>query len=1145
MLIVTFTRKAAGELKGRITKALSEALSADRSNTHLSRQLTAVGSARICTIDSYYKSIVDANFQRLGISSTFRLADESELAPLRLSIMNATIERAYSLYDDFGAFCDELTTAKTDSRLAKELLDIAKKINAMPDGIDYLEKCADLYEQEVNFPFFESRAGRSMLRSAKEELTEVLARAKRALELIDQHPENEPRRASLEIDCRCGEAVLDALNDADYTRARESLAAYSPKRLGNAKENNEISQAIKGERDLIKSCLTKYKDKFFTLSEETISILQGKSAWFCRMLKKLLEDFHAAYAEEKRSLSVCEFSDLRHFVRSLLIDAKGKPTSLAAEERKKFTHIFVDEYQDTDRIQDEIFRAISNGKNLFLVGDIKQSIYSFRQAEPAVFAAYRTEFPIYNENADAKNATSSSIFMSENFRCSESIIDFTNAVCSYIFQESEKGAEGVGIGYMPEDDLRFSRGAGAKLPVRIVTTETQDKSHEDENGDSSGIEREIAFVVSEIKKLISSGYLPGGKKVVPGDIAVLARSNATCTKMAEALAREGIRYANSVGSDLFENHEVLLMISLLSACDNPRRDLALAGALRSPIFNFSLSDLVNIRMGRKEMSLYDSMLEFAKEEPEHELSRRCAKASERLEKYRSEAEAMPVHRFIRYLWQDTNALIYAGSDPESRKRTPAERRRNLQQLYEYARRYEASAFRTLHDFVEYIHGIIENDTEVSSEDITDEGTVNIMSVHKSKGLEFPVVFLINTSSSPSHRDSSPSVIFTTDDDIGLAAKLSDPTGLGIFETPMRLAAASRLDGKSAEESIRILYVALTRARDMLYITASGGKAFLSTLEAESARKAASGGRIAVLEKRSWFAWIMLALKAGKGLGSYTIEEFVPQSEESEQQEQEVTIALDQTEVKAAQDELCRRFSFEYPHRALSAIPAKMSVSRLYPEALDNTENEEELLRKVEEYEPRTPRFMGGQSNAAERGTATHLFMQFCDFERLDGSEESAKEEANRLLASGFIPRDAAEIIRYREVAAFAQSALFRKIKSAQRIYREQRFNIFLDAKNFTSSPELAVEIDGEKLLVQGVIDLFFIDEDEKLVLCDYKTDRLTPEELKDAALAQKTLSDRHGEQLGYYAMALERIVGRRPDRVCIFSLHAGREFDII
>ena len=208
-------------------------------------------------------------------------------------------------------------------------------------------------------------------------------------------------------------------------------------------------------------------------------------------------------------------------------------------------------------------------------------------------------------------------------------------------------------------------------------------------------------------------------------------------------------------------------------------------------------------------------------------------------------------------------------------------------------------------------------------------------------------------------------------------------------------------------------------------------------------------------------------------------------------------------------------------------------------------NAEELLRKVEEYEPRTPRFMGGQSSAAERGTATHLFMQFCDFERLNGSEESVRKESDRLLASGFIPRDAAEIIRYREVAAFSRSALFKEIKSAKRIYREQRFNIFLDAKNFTSSPELAVEIDGEKLLVQGVIDLFFIDEDEKLVLCDYKTDRLTPEELKDAALAQKTLSERHGEQLGYYAMALERIMGRRPDRVCIFSLHAGREFDVI
>ena len=1150
MLVVTFTRKAAGELKARITKALTEALAADRTNPRLSRQLTSIGSAKICTIDSYYKSIVDANFQRLGISSSFRLADESELAPLRLTLMNAVIDRAYSAHDDFGAFCDELTTARSDARLAHTLLDISKKLGAVPDGVKYLENCAELYEKEAQMPFFESRAGRSMRNSCIQTLKAYLARGEAALRLIDENPEAEPRRAALEYDYECIKDILAHLEKKDYTAAHCCLVDYQPAKIGTAKPKNEITEAVKAERDVLKDYLLKLKGGFFAFNEDDLPWVMKKSAWFCRMLAELMGNFSAAYREEKLALSVCEFSDLRRFVRSLFIGEDGQPTRLAIEESKKFTHIFVDEYQDTDIIQDEIFRAISHN-NLFLVGDIKQSIYSFRQAEPAVFAAYRTSFPIYNAETD--DGAACSLFMSENFRCSKNVIDFTNGVCSYLFRESEKGVSDAGIGYLPQDDLRFSRGAGGDTPVCIAVAECEKKKADEaveENNDedeenSTGLDQEIAFVISEIKSLISSGYLPDGKKIRPCDIAVLARSNSTCSKMAEALAHEGVRYANSVGSGLFENPEVLLMLSLLSACDNPRRDLALAGTLRSPIFNFSLSDLVKIRLGRKDTSLYDAMLDYAEENAKGELSARCIAASQRLEGYRKAAESMPVHRFIKYLWQDTAALMYAGSSPESRKRTPAERRKNLQQLYEYARKYEASAYKSLHDFVDYIHGIIENDTEVKTEDIADDNTVNIMSVHKSKGLEFPVVFLINSASSLSRRDSPPPILFTSDDDIGVAAKLGDPTGFGTFDTPTRLAAAEKIDSRGIDEAIRILYVALTRARDMLYITASGGKDFLDSMREAAKRRAALGGRTALAERRSLFAWIMLALEAGHGLGSYVFKHIELNEAQTNTVEDDFAPAIGDEEIEPIREELCRRFEYAYPHSAISQIPAKLSVSRLYPEALDQTDDTAELLRKVEESEPRTPRFMGGGNDAAERGTATHLFMQFCDFSRLDGSEESVRREADRLLAEGFIPQSAADIIRTDEVAAFSRSTLMSELLSAQKLYREQRFNVFLDAKDFTSSPEFSQEIDGERLLVQGVIDLFFIDADGRLVLCDYKTDRLTREELKDGELARKTLTERHGEQLGYYSLALERIMGRRPDRVCIFSLHAGREFDAL
>lgn len=1162
MLIVTFTKAAAGELRTRICDALTKALAADPTNTHLSRQLTSLGGADICTMDSYYHTIVRENFQRLGLPASFRLDNEGELKVIREKMMNEVIERRFATDPDFSHFADVLSSVRDDTSLTKSLLKTFEKVVSLPDGVKYIQKCAERYEKESQMSFFDSKTGMAACASVCARLRQMIKKSRLALDNIDANPECEPYRAAIEHDLAEAVALLEAVEARKYSAARQLLLDFTKKNLGSIKSENksEISEMIKNQHGEFVKAHKHLFERDFYMPEEEICKLQLATADFFREMFAVLDDFFTSYTEKKKANSLLEFSDLKSFVMQLFVNPDGSPTDLALAEKEKYSHIFIDEYQDTDRIQDNIFRAISNGHNLFIVGDIKQSIYGFRGAEPSLFAGYRDEYPLFDPETTA-DGSPCSIFMSENFRCSENVVKFVNAVCSYVFTEVQDN-ENPGIGYRSGDDLRFGRiGDVSSDPVKIVILEKNSEndqigndteSDDGQDQQNAGLDPEAAYVVDEVKRLLREGKNPSGTPIRPDDIAILARSNSDCNLFANALATAGIPVANKDSEGLFENTEVRLMLCLLSAADNPQRDVPLAGVLRSPIFCFTLSDLVNIRLGRGNMSLFDSVVEYSKSaDSDAELAEKCRRAILRIESYRNMAEAMPVHRFIRALWKDTGALNYAGADEKNRQCSTVERRRSLQRLYEYARSYEASAFRSLHDFVEYISEVASSGTKIKSEIETSSGCVKVMTVHSSKGLEFPVVFLASTAKNFSHKDASANVLFTTSDDLGLGTILSDPSGFGRIVSPMYSAISDRIITTSNEESMRVLYVALTRARDRLYIVGSGTPKSLSDMMNKAAAGHLIGGRETVIRAKSWLEWILTALDCGhapKGLGSYVIETPSTRTASAKENSNSDPVLNEET-ISSLCHELRRRFSFRYRENAAAAIPAKLSVSRLYPDVLTEEDGDDlaatvSLLKKAESMESRVPRFMGGGDNAAERGTATHLFLQFCDFSRLDGTEENAREEAARLTALRFIPRSAADMVRYDEIAAFARSDFFRSLKNAGEVRRETRFNIFLPASEFTTDLALRSKLVNEKLLVQGVIDLFYIDEDGKLVLCDYKTDRLTGAERHDPSLAAQRMTKVHGEQLGYYASALQQILGHRPDRICIFSLHLGDVLDI-
>ncbi len=1137
MLIVTFTRAAAGELRTRISRKLGDALADNPANSHIAKQITALPSAKICTIDSYYLDLIKSNFQKLGIPARFRLADETELQIMRYEVMNAVIERRYETDPYFSHYADEITTAKGENQLAEILLNIWFKIKAFPDGTRILEDSAQKYSQYSNEDLFSTPIGKELHKEIVENVQYLIKRANRILQMLSEEPAAAPYGKAVSSDLDFLNQFMLALNKYSYIEARKVLFDYSPLSLGKVASGakSEVTEEIKDERGDIKERIIKFREKEFCAHPDDLPYICQKSAQMCLKTKELLDDFIDAYQTEKSSRSVCEFSDLSRYALQLLIDKNGNPTQTALEEQGKYQHIFVDEYQDTDNIQDLVFKTISKGNNLFFVGDIKQSIYSFRGANPTVFSSYRKSYLPAENNSDIPNIPLS-VFMSENFRCSPNIIDFTNSVCSYLFRETE--GDGCGIGYVSEDDLIASRGEPTSTDkVRVVLLE--------KNNGNDAENSEYSFVISEIRSMLKNKKKPDGEPYMPRDIAILTRSNKEASCMANALAQAGIPHANSTGNDLFENPEVLLMLSLLSVADNPQRDIPLAAVLRSPIFRFSLDDLIKIRTGRYTMSLFDAVEEYSlSDESSRELQLKCISAIERISYYRTEAESLPVHTFMRFLWKDTSALSYAGSDKSSQKRTPIERRRNLRKFYEYARKYEASSYKGLHDFVEYINGIISQNTKISDEDAVTDNTVRIMTVHKSKGLEFPAVFLIGCTKNTNSKDSRNGIIFEPSCDVSLAFKISDSTGFGQLDTPFRIALANRVTQLSSEEEIRILYVALTRARDNLCIIASGKEDNSQKIIAEASRKAALGGRLTVLGSSSWIDRIMLGLKADLRSSFYEIETPVASDNTESIDNKCDEYVPNEDEIENICNQIRPSLNFKYKDSYNSLIPAKVSVSRLYPELLNETDNSYEISKKIEAMEPRKPRFIGGEATSADKGTATHLFLQFCDFSKLTPSVSSVKEEIARLIELRFLPSNISELIRANEIATFAASEFFDTILNGKKIHREFRFNVFLPAEDFTDISDQKILFAGEKILVQGVIDLCLEDADGNLILCDYKSDRLSREALNDRRLAKQFLSERHAKQLKYYAQAIELIMGKRPDKIYIYSLAFGDAIEI-
>lgn len=1168
MLIVTFTRAAAAELRTRIAGALTEAIAKDPANRHLNHQLLLLPGAHIHTIDAFFGEPVRANFERLGLPAGFRMADDGEADGIAVGVMQEVIEDFYQNSKDsengvlglsqnsaFLSFVETLVSSRDFSALVPTLTDLYQKLVTSEQGVARIAECAERIEKETEGDFFDSLWGSQLRRHTVDSLLAMEQKFLSAKELIKQDPVCGASFAQMfDADAaRCG-MIAGRLESGGYAGAAEAFAAHPPIKKPTVKKDQktplceEFEAFRKKQNDKIKKL-----SESFTVSPEDIRAQFAATATICRTLYAIMAEYDVRYAEEKLRLGVCEFSDMPRFMLRLLQKPDGTLTDLARSYQEKFDWVYIDEYQDVNSLQDKIFSIIGTDHR-FMVGDIKQSIYGFREADPSIFADYRRRFatltPDTLENPPQTDQ-GCVLFMSENFRCDKSVIDFTNLVCAYIFEACPET-----IGYREDDDLihRKQSPEGYRSPlVQLQITQPCDADEDEEDDDEDrddDADTETVAAVNEIVRLLSEETKADGTPILPSDIAILSRTKAPLYAFANALSEAGIPVSMQSGGELYKSPEFRFWLALLDVLDNPVQDIPLSFVLTEPQQGlpapFSHEQLALLRNhAAPNLSLYDAIGLYAAEGEDAVLCGKCSAFCTWLEQKRALTVQLGADELLTQLAQDPYLALLAEQEA-------------FLFLYENARQFTKKHWNGLYGFIRAQHRAAASGGQ-SSDASSAGGGVSIMTVHHSKGLEFPVCFLVKCGKRFNRRDSQQTLIY--DKDMGIGIKLSD--GKGKRDTLLRRSMTLGKIHHSTEEEMRTLYVALTRARERLYLTATIKKPYDALM-----REYAMGGKAEVLQSPNHLGWVLSAMAANHARADACCAVTIYQNGTvkpltfgtASARAAKAGKSQPGTEKYAALIELARAQS---EHATLLyRIPSKAAASKLSPNMLDTNfcfasedgtdlatmQTKQALEHRLEQMHSQKPDFFAlmaenTKPTAAEKGTAAHLFLQYCDFARV--AERGIADEMERLVQNKYITPRVAKIVNVRALQTFFDSPFFALAMEADKVMREVHFNNFVPLEDFTQNAKIKELVQGKLLHVQGSIDLLLIGRDGSITLCDYKTDRPTPEERQNHELYRERMIAAHKDQLTHYARAVRELFGREPDRAYVFSLTLGEAIRIM
>jgi ATP-dependent helicase/nuclease subunit A len=1212
LLVVTFTNAAAAEMRERIGEAISKELDNNPENRRLQTQLTLLNRSNIMTIHSFCLQVIRNNFHCIDLDPNFRIADETEGILLKSEVLEELFDDMYkddNVTDDFLELVDAFG-GKDDKKVQNIILNIYRFAESSPWPDKWLNDSAEQFNLNESFNFGETKWAKILIEDVNIELKGYKNKLEKNIEIIENSSGLEYYLPVFLEDLEKIKSLIETQNFQELADKFINIEFSKLPIKKNKDADTSVKEYVKKQRDEVKKKIIELKESIFLNFSNNNNDLKSMYPMM-KCLSYLVTEFKKRYSIKKRERLIIDFNDIEHFALNILteVDCSGNihPSNIALEYRKRFEEVFVDEYQDSNLVQEVLLNMVARidvtGKwslnkenkssckddeidiiqnvynnqtqNMFMVGDVKQSIYKFRQAKPELFLEK------YNNYSEEKGQNNRRIKLFRNFRSRKEIINGVNFIFKQIMSES------IGeLNYNSEEELIPSaeypddkEGSeniiyGGEIQVDIIEKSKTDIPQQDMDEDQrnediedeevlDNIQLEARLVANRINDMINGSN--GMKMKVYDksigayrfaqykDIVILMRATENYAQtFTEELTKNNIPVFADTNSGYFETIEIKTMISLLQIIDNPYQDIPLLSVLRSPILFLSAEELIDIRNVDLNKSIYENMLTFCNEENlfQGELKNKISGFIHRLKQWRSDSLHVSLDEFIWRLYTETGYYGFTGALPGG-----MQRQANLRILFQRAKEFEKTSFKGLFNFVNFIDKLKKNSGDMGSAKILgeNENVVRIMSIHKSKGLEFPVVILAGCGKRFNFMDLNSSLLLHQDfgygpDLIDAKRRVSYPT---IYKSIMR----KKIKLEVLAEEMRILYVAFTRAKEKLIITG-----LINNAEEKCKQWASISNSIEekiseyeIVNSKCYLDWIGLALvrhisgqvlrsKGGKkdfqhlindkskwSIKIWNKEQFLNASEspiEKEPVEEQLDNLL-KVNNEMYWNEINRRLKWEYRYARSSNIPAKLSVSEIKRrfQVIDDTDSDK--LGYPSEF--RKPSFLENRKKftASEKGTILHLVMQHLNIDKVSSKEE-IQQQLIHLINKQFITEEQSKIININNIFKFYESDIGKRIKEAVKVYREQPFYIKVPSVSLYN--DLDEEIyKNEEILIQGIIDCYF-EEDDGLVLLDYKTDYVENEE---------QIIEKYQTQIQYYAKALEKLTGKVVKGKYIYLFYNG------
>lgn len=1157
LLIVTFTEAAASEMKERIHGAIEKALEEEPDNLHLQRQATLIHQAQITTIHKFCLSVIRDYFYTIDLDPGFRVGEEGELKLIKKDVAEAVLESAYEEGNAaFVNFVESFAIGRDDRKLEELILQLYEFSRSYPNPKKWLDSCAEQYDVQSVEELEQKPFVLEIVEEIKQYLNDLQNLLEFGMDICEEEDGPAVYKDALQSDWMF---VRELQEVGTFTKMQEKLWDVKWTKLAACRDktvSEKKIQQVKDIRDEVKDLIKDISKQYFFDDVHEIQKEMARSQENMKTLTNLVKTFADAFSEEKRRKNLIDFNDMEQYALQILTreeDGAYVPSMVAENYQEKFAEVMIDEYQDSNLVQEAILTSVSGVSkgvyNIFMVGDVKQSIYRFRLSRPELFME---KFHTYSLDGSEKQR----IDLHKNFRSRKEVLQSTNFVFEQIMipefggiAYDEKAALYVGADY--EDR------PGNETEVLIV--EASDSKTEER------MELEAESVAKRIKELMATHVIydkrmGNYRKVQYGDIVVLTRSLKGWTDVFSAVLNQaGIPTYTSSKEGYFETQEIRLLLAYLKILDNPRQDIPFAAVMTSMLGGFTSEEMALIRCHEREKTLYDAACDYAKHGEKADI-RECLRTFlSTYEHFRSRVPYTAIHTMLWQILDETGYGNYMATLPGGEQRAA-----NLEMLIEKAVAFEGTSYKGLFNFVRYIEQLQKYDVDYGEASLLDEkmDVVNLMSIHKSKGLEFPVVFVVGMGKQFNMQDTRQSIVVHPEFGVGIDA--IDSTLRIKSPTLLKKVIQQKVQKESKAEELRVLYVAMTRAKEKLILSGATTdlEKELSQLASIANRKKRQLPYYRLTKANKYMDWVLPALLRNQcfvdileqhgmhvpyqnvmfseevpiRVRKVTVEELVGADMEERLQDEITKVMLQKWDTSRVYDadmkeQIEEQFSYEYPYHNDAVVKQKLSVSEL--KKRDYQEEEGEVVFKEEEVVPLLPKFLQKEEEltGASRGSAYHKLLELLDFTQ-EYDAESLQRDIQEKEQSGLITKEMTECIRREDILSFLRSSAGQRMKEASRkgkCFAEQPFVLGMKAK------EIYPDINSDEwMLVQGIIDVYFEEEDGMVVL-DYKTDKV---------FHAQELVDRYRAQLNYYAHALERLTGKKVKEKIIYSFALQKEIEV-